>query len=610
MFQPNSRPWDRGVSNCSGDRRAADFRAQESLPGRQGSNRGLRHGTGSDLCQVPRIGVTMKILTAGQMAEVDRLSTELFKIPSLLLMENAGRAVVDGVIRTSPGAVDRPVQIFCGRGNNGGDGLAAARHLAARGGRPQVFLLSDPASYRGDALANWEIVHSMGIPVRTLGAVVETRRVLRSLRPAPVIVDALFGTGLSKPIGPEYRPVVSWINRAWPDSSVVSVDIPSGLFADSSLVSGAVVRARLTVTFTALKPALVLAPASEWAGKVTVVPIGSPPALLENPEYRTELIDRHIVRGVLPPRPRDSHKGAYGHVFVVAGSAGKSGAAIMTGQAALRSGAGLVTLLLPSGLQRDIIARVPELMSESLPETRAGTLDETALGPVLDHLKQADAVVVGPGLTTHPSTRRLVRGIVRLSPVPMVLDADGINAFAPKPETLRNEGGQAIAITPHPGEMARLLGCSISEVQSRRLETAVNCAREHGLFTVLKGFQTIVAAPDGRTLINSTGNPGMATGGSGDILAGMAGRFVAGWNRKYHNADLRALGDALAAAVYLHGMAGDIAAVEMGEEPLTATDLIGSLPPAFKSVYPGEPGAGAVSLYGAELEAGREMDRR
>ena len=531
----------------------------------------------------------MKILTARQMAEVDRLSTEVFKIPSLLLMENAGRAVADRILRDAPGAADSPVHIFCGRGNNGGDGLVAARHLAVRGGKPEVFLISDPASYKGDALANWEIVHAMGIPVRTLGTVAEMRRVLRNLRSPRVIVDALFGTGLSKPIGPDSRPVVAWINRASAESIVASVDIPSGLFADSALVPGPAVRAHLTVTFTAPKLALVLPPAAEWAGKVTVAPIGSPPALLENPEYRTELIDPRIVRGVLPPRPRDSHKGAYGHVFVVAGSAGKSGASIMTGHAALRSGAGLVTLLLPASLQRDIAGRVPELMSEPLPETGAGTLDESALQPVLLYLEQADAVVVGPGLTTHPSTRRLVQAIVRLSPVPVVLDADGINAFAPRPETLRNDMGQAIAITPHPGEMARLLGCSIANVQSRRLETALGCAKEHGLFTVLKGFQTIVAAPDGRALINSTGNPGMATGGSGDILSGMAGRFVAGWNRKFHGADMRALGDGLAAAVYLHGMAGDIAAAEKGEESLTATDLIGTLPRAFKSVYPGSP---------------------
>jgi hydroxyethylthiazole kinase-like uncharacterized protein yjeF len=528
----------------------------------------------------------MKILTARQMAEVDRLSTELFRIPSLLLMENAGRAVAEGVLGADPRAVEGPVYIFCGRGNNGGDGLVAARHLAVRGGTPEVFLVSDPASYKGDALVNWEIVHSMGIPVHTLGTAATMRRTLRGLKPPRVIIDALFGTGLSKPIGPDFRPVVSWITRASAESTVVSVDIPSGLFADSDLIPGPAVRSHITVTFTALKRALVLPPAAELAGEVRVAPIGSPPALLDNPEYRTELIDRCIVGRVLPPRQRDGHKGTYGHVFVVAGSAGKSGAAIMTGLAALRSGAGLVTLLLPASLQRDIVGRVPELMSESLPETDSGTLDESALEPALLHVKQADAIVVGPGVTTHPATRKLVHGLVRLSPVPVVLDADGINAFAARPEAIANDLGQAIAITPHPGEMARLLSCSIPDVQSRRLETAVGCARDHGLFTVLKGFQTVVAAPDGRAMINSTGNPGMATGGTGDVLAGIAGRFVAGWNRKYHGADMQALGDSLAAAVYLHGLAGDLAADEKGEESLTATDLIGTLPGAFKSIHP------------------------
>jgi hydroxyethylthiazole kinase-like uncharacterized protein yjeF len=532
----------------------------------------------------------MKILTARQMGEVDHLSTELFRIPSLLLMENAGRAVADEVLLADPQAIEGPVYIFCGRGNNGGDGLVTARHMAVRGGTPEVFLVSDPASYKGDALSNWEIVRSMGIPVRTLGTAATMRRTLRSLKPPRVIIDALFGTGLNKPLGPDFRPVVSWINRASAESTVVSVDIPSGLFADSAVIPGPAVRAHFTVTFTALKHALVLPPAAGLAGEVRVVPIGSPPALLDNPEYRTEWIDRCIVARILPPRQRDSHKGTYGHVYVVAGSAGKSGAAIMAGLSALRSGAGLVTLLLPASLQRDIVGRVPELMSESLPETESGTLDESALEPALLQIKQAAAIVVGPGLTTHPATKRLVHGLVRLSPAPVVLDADGINSFAGRPEAITNDLGQAIAITPHPGEMARLLGCSISDVQSRRLETAVGCARDHGLFAVLKGFQTVIAAPDGRAMINSTGNPGMATGGTGDVLAGIAGRFVAGWNRKYHGADMQALGDSLAAAVYLHGLAGDIAADEKGEESLTATDLIGTLPGAFKSIHPQSPG--------------------
>ncbi|NWG13244.1 MAG: NAD(P)H-hydrate dehydratase [Acidobacteria bacterium] len=527
----------------------------------------------------------MKILMVHQMTDVDRLSTEIYRIPPLILMENAGRAVLEEVMEVSQGLEGLPALIFCGRGNNGGDGLVVARHLAVRGARPEIVLMSDPSSYRGEALANWEIVHAMGIPVRILGAPSAARRQLRTLGDPRVVVDALFGTGLSKPIGSDIRPVVQWINQAAARAAVVSVDIPSGLFADSPCVPGPAVRAQRTVTFTALKVALVLPPACDLAGRVKVAPIGSPTELLGNPEYRTELVDEAIVRQTLPRRARDSHKGAYGHLYVIAGSRGKSGAALMTGHAALRSGAGLVTLLLPSGLQRDVVGRVPELMTEPMPETEAGTLASSGLDEVLSHLEEADAVVVGPGLTTHPETRDLVHEVVRRSPVPVVLDADGINAFAPKPERLRNEMGQTVTITPHPGEMARLVGCTISEVQSRRLETASGASREHGFFTVLKGFQTVVAAPDGRVLVNPTGNPGMATGGSGDILAGMIGRFVAGWRRRFRGADLRALSDHLAAAVYLHGRAGDIAAKEVGEESLVATDLLPRLPAAFLSVF-------------------------
>jgi len=527
----------------------------------------------------------MKILTAKQIAEVDRLSTDIYQIPSLLLMENAGRAVVDEITDASGNVEGLRVVLFCGKGNNGGDGLVAARHLAVRGARPEVVLLSDPTGYRGDALANWQMVHAMGIPVRVMENHAPARKFLRTLEGGPVVVDALFGTGLSKPIGPDLRPVVDWINGARSRATVVSVDIPSGLFADSTVVPGPAVQAHRTVTFTALKLALVVPPASDRAGQVRVAPIGSPPALLENSEYRLDLIDAPLVRRVLPRRARDSHKGDYGHLFVIAGSRGKSGAALMTGHAALRSGAGLVTLLLPASLQREIVGRIPELMSEALPETAERTLATSALDPILSNLERADAVVIGPGLTTQSATRGLVRDVVRRSPVPIVLDADGINAFAAKPEDLRNDLGQAVSITPHPGEIARLLGSRISDVQRNRREVAQAASREYGFITVLKGFQTVVAAPDGRVMINSSGNPGMATGGSGDILAGMAGRFAAGWRRKFHGSDFLALTHHLAAAVYLHGLAGDIAAREKGEESLLATDLLPCLPAAFKSVY-------------------------
>jgi NAD(P)H-hydrate epimerase len=254
----------------------------------------------------------------------------------------------------------------------------------------------------------------------------------------------------------------------------------------------------------------------------------------------------------------------------------------MTGLAALRSGAGLVTLWLPNSLQRDIVGKVPELMTEFLPETDAGTSDSAGAEAVLSQLGQADALVIGPGLTQERRTGDLIRRLVRESRVPVVLDADGINAFASHPENLKNQEGLPVIITPHPGEMARLLGRTILSIQKSRMETARHCAAAHGCHVILKGFQTVVGTPTGRLLINSTGNPGMATGGTGDILAGMVGRFTAAWCRRFKGVDLGVLAEYLAAAVYLHGLAGDFAAGEKGEDSLIATDLLTHLPAAFK----------------------------
>jgi NAD(P)H-hydrate epimerase len=524
----------------------------------------------------------MKILTAAQMAEVDRLTTVIYHIPSMLLMENAGRSVVDEIDRAVTRLEGQRVLIFCGKGNNGGDGLVVGRYLALRRAKPEILLFGDPSQLRGDALANWEIVCAMEVPARILATSSEAKAFLRKTAPPKVIVDALFGTGLSKPIGPEFQAPVEWINRNAKQALIVAVDIPSGLFADSSAVPGAAVKAGLTVTFTALKPALVLPPAADCAGKVTVAPIGSPDALLLNPGHRMELIDAPAVRRAVPARARDSHKGTYGHLFVVAGSRGKSGAALMTGLSALRCGAGLVTLWLPKSLQRDVVGKVPELMTEFLPETKAGTSDAAGADVLLSQLQQADTLVIGPGLSQERGTRDLIRRLVQRSSVPTVLDADGINAFSSHPENLKNQAGQPVIITPHPGEMARLLGRTISSIQKNRVETAQHCALTHGCYAILKGFQTVVASPTGRVLINSTGNPGMATGGTGDILAGMVGRFTAAWYCKFHGADLEALAEYLAAAVYLHGLAGDFAATEKGEDSLIATDLLAQLPAAFK----------------------------
>lgn len=526
----------------------------------------------------------MKILTAAQMAEVDRLTTERYFIPSILLMENAGRSFVDELGKAYPKLKNKRIVILCGRGNNGGDGFVAARYLALRGAKPSILLFADPEKLRGDARTNWQIANAMELTIQILPTAASARACLRKAVIPDVIVDALFGTGLAKPIGRDFRPVVEWINKASSTAFVAAVDIPSGISANSAVVPGPAVKANLTVTFSAMKLAHIVPPASDFAGKLVLVPIGSPPVLFENPEYRMNLIDPDQVRRALPRRARDSHKGTFGHVYVVAGSRGKSGAALMTGLAALRSGAGLVTLWLPQSLQRSVVGKFPELMAEFLPETKEGSLAKAGADKVITQLKQADALVLGPGLTTHPSTRKLTWELVRRSPVPVVLDADGINAFVPPAEPLRNEEDQPLIITPHPGEMSRLIGKTTSQVQKNRLETALHYAARHRCYVILKGFQTVIATPAGEIYINRTGNPGMATGGTGDILAGMIGRFVAGWKCDSGRAGKADLADYLSAAVYLHGSSGDLAAEKDGAESLIATDLLKYLPQAIKEV--------------------------
>jgi hydroxyethylthiazole kinase-like uncharacterized protein yjeF len=528
----------------------------------------------------------MKILTATQMGEVDRLTTEIYRIPALLLMESAGRSFADELGKLFPKLSGMRVFVVCGRGNNGGDGLVIARYLSLRGGTPEVFFIGDPEKLSGDPLTNWNIVQALKIHVKVFHTGDEFRQAAGSFRSPDVVVDALFGTGLGKPIGPDLAQVVHWTAAVSDRAFVASVDIPSGIFADSPEIPGPAVQADLTVTFSAPKLAHILPPASNYAGRVVVVPIGSPSELFQNPGYRMNWIDGDLIQKVLPPRARDAHKGTYGHVYVLAGSRGKSGAALMTGMAALRSGAGLVTIWMPESLQHDIVGKFPELMTEYLPETPEGTSDLSGLEKLVAALPRADALIVGPGMTTNAATQQLIRQAVRLSPVPVVLDADGLNAFSPGGERIHNEAGHPVVLTPHPGEMARLAGLSIGEVQNNRIGTACAFAAEHKVLMVLKGNQTIVCSPSGDIYINTTGNPGMATAGSGDILSGILGRFVAGWARNRSKSALP-LSEYVAAATYLHGLAGDLAAEEQGEESMTATDILPHLPQAFRSVRAG-----------------------
>ena len=505
---------------------------------------------------------SMRVLTAGQMREADRRTIEELGVPSLVLMENAGREVASAIEQAFPDLVGRRVAILCGRGNNGGDGFVVARLLHQRGVHVSVFLVGRASEVKGDALANLESVRALDLPMAEIGRQLEWERLAQEFARHTLIVDALFGTGLSAPLTGLLAEIVEGVNRA--GVPIVSIDLPSGLSADSHDVIGPCIRATLTVTLGAPKLPVVLSPASAMAGRLVVADIGIPPSVVEALDGADlRVITRDALRPLLRPRVREAHKGAFGHVLLVAGSRGKTGAAHLAACGALRSGAGLVTVATPAACQQTIGSMGPEYMTEALPETLSGTLSADALEAVLAF--PATVIAVGPGLGTGESVTAFLWGLVDRARVPLVLDADALNAFAGNAGGLAAREGRTMVITPHPGEMARLLGVSTVDVQANRLDTARTLAASNRLFVVLKGQGTVVATPDGRAAINPTGNPGMSTGGAGDVLTGM----IAGWLAQGVDADA-----ACRLGVYLHGAAGDLAAADEGEVSMTAGDLV------------------------------------
>ncbi len=493
-----------------------------------------------------------KVLTAAQMREIDRRTIEA-GIPSLVLMENAGHRVVEFLERRFAPLSAQRIVVYCGKGNNGGDGLVVARQLFTRC-RPAalwVMLTVPPGELQGDALANYRMLLACG------GAVHNS--VTTPMRGATLVVDAVLGTGVSGPAKGPALAAIKEINSGFPSARVVAVDMPSGLPSDTSQPTGEFVRADATVTFTALKVSQVLGPACYSMGDLHVAPIGSEAVLSADDSSQLSQIDPATFRHLLAPRRRDSNKGNYGHVLAVAGSRGKSGAAAMTGLAALRAGAGLVTVATPDDALDAVASHAPEIMTVALPAD---------LQPLL---ASRNVAAIGPGIGTAPAAAPLVRDMFRTCPLPLVVDADALNLLAaesewPHPAALR-------VLTPHPGEMARLLHKTVAEVQQNRVECARAFAIERGVLLVLKGDRTLLAFPDGQVWVNPTGSPAMSTGGTGDILTGL----IAGFLAQFPN-DAQA---AVAAAVYLHGLAGEHAARQLGEMPVIATDLLRFLPDAL-----------------------------
>ena len=507
----------------------------------------------------------MRVLNTQQMREADRRTIDEIGIPSVVLMENAGRQAVAAMEAAFEDLPTTRVGVMCGRGNNGGDGFVVARTLIQRGIETSVFLLGSVADVRGDARTNLEVLGRIGLTVVEITNAQEWELHFSEISQCELIVDAILGTGFHGQLSGLLETVVADLNGL--GVPIVAIDLPTGVSADSPEVEGEAIEASMTVTLAAPKIPLVLPPADSHSGDLVIADIGIPIPVLDDVEGPyLELLTRERMRELVPARAADSHKGDFGRVLVIAGSIGRSGAAHLAAIGALRSGAGLVTVATPRSCLPIVAAMAPEYMTEGLEETAAGTVDYAALERVLEF--KADVIAVGPGLGQSPGTAAFVHGLLERAGVPLILDADALNAFKDDPERLVGRDGVDVVITPHPGEMARLLNVSVEAVQHDRLHRATEFAAGHRVHVVLKGHRTIIAGPDNRAFINLTGNSGMATGGTGDLLTGM----IAAWFGQLLDAEA-----ACKLAVYLHGTAGDLAEADEGEVALVAGDVAARL---------------------------------
>jgi NAD(P)H-hydrate epimerase len=512
----------------------------------------------------------MKLATAQEIRNIDRRAIRDFGIPGPVLMENAASAIVSEMERFFRGLAGVKVGIICGKGNNGGEGLALARRLRTRGVPVRVALLAPFAALQGEAKLNLSILRKTDVEILP-GA---SSKVLADVVGwSDILVDALLGVGLTSSLKGNYALAVEMMNAA--GRPIVAVDVPTGVNADTGEVMGSAVRADLTVTMALPKRGLALHPGASLAGTVRVADIGIPPEVVEQERIPVSLLDHAAVRGTMAVRRKDAHKGSFGHLMIIAGSLGKAGAAVMAARGALRSGAGLVSVAVPMSQVPIIQQQVFEAMCIPAAESIDGTLGMGCQDELITASRMMSAAAIGPGLTTHYETVQAVRDLVQRLTVPLVLDADALNALAGATGLLRRTKA-AVVLTPHPGEMARLLGTTAGAVQRDRIGTAQDFARKHGVTVVLKGAGTVVATPRGEAFVNASGNPGMATGGTGDVLTGMIGSLLA---QGYGPEDAARLG------VHLHGLAGDLAVREKGEAGMIAGDLIEMIPAAIKTTH-------------------------
>ena len=512
-----------------------------------------------------------KILTAAEMQAIDKRAIEEFGIPGMILMENAGRGAVEYLKDRFPDLGNKKIAVFAGKGNNGGDGFVMARHLLNLGADVRVLLIGKISELKADAKLNLEIALKIGVEISEVDEG-NFKSFDHRLRHSDLVIDAIFGTGLTKPASGIFAEVFEAINNLC--KFVVSVDIPSGVDSDSGQLIGPHVEADLTLALAMLKRSHVTFPAAHVMGDIEVVDIGIPQKACESQPQSVQMVEPYDIASWFQERSPHAHKGDFGHVLVVAGSTGKGGAAGLTALAALRTGCGLATLALPESCQKAVEFNPLEVMTVPLPETPSGTLSLKAKDQLLELVQGKSAVAVGPGISTDPETVQLLKEFLPAVDLPLVLDADALNCLALLDDLDFLKNSQTI-MTPHPKEMSRISGWSTSEIQDNRVETACRFAREKAVGLVLKGARSIIAFADGAVFINPTGNPGMATAGSGDVLTGIIAGLISQGMK---------IDQAVIAATYLHGLAGDIYCEKAGEASLIAGDLLENLPESMRRV--------------------------
>jgi NAD(P)H-hydrate epimerase len=509
----------------------------------------------------------MKVATAEQMQELDRKAIETYRIPGIVLMENAGRGATEAIAEAFPGFKKMKIAIIAGKGNNGGDGFVVARYLLNSGVHGKVYLLADPKALRGEAETNSQIFQRMKGEIISVPSSKDYQKVKKELERFDLLIDAIFGTGLDAEVRGYYREVIDHLNTL--QKPIVAIDIPSGLDANSGKPLGTAIRASLTVTFGLPKIGHLIPPGPDYVGEVKVIDIGYPQKLVEEEKIQAHLLDKEEIKTWLSiPRRPNTHKGDYGHLLVIAGSVGKTGAAAMACEAALRMGAGLVTLAIPKSLNSIMEMKLTEVMTEPLPETPKQTLSLRAFSSIVRLCEDKKAVIIGPGVGTFKETQSLIVKLLRALDIPVIVDADGVTALTSQSKVLPISN-RSLVLTPHPGEMAKLIRSSSKEVQDDRIGISRSFSQSNHLYLVLKGHRTLIATPKGEVFINPTGNPGMASGGTGDVLTGMIGGLIC------QGFDIL---QSLQISVYLHGLAGDLMARELGEKSLIATDIIRKIP--------------------------------